>query len=267
MSDVPVIPVVGSPTPVVPVTQEPVSQVPQVPPAGNPPRLPEVPQVPAQAVPAPVEPQAPIASDVTGNEVLDTAISTFVSMTGATNADMQRATANALAYGDPALVDVAFLKEKFGKFGDQAVALAKAAVSDSIKQTNDASTAALSVVNAAAGGEANWKQAVSVFNSTASPTIKEAVKALMNQGNVAGGAELLLSVVNGSGLLPNVNPSLNGGGAVQGGSNTALNAQQFQTELAALSKEAGNRSLESGPMAVKYNQLIARRSAGKALGM
>ena len=232
-----------------------------------PPPKPVEPTEPAKPA-EPVKPtnNDPIPDDVTGNESLDIAISTFVSLTGATNKDMERATANALEYGDPALVDTAFLMEKFGKHGKQAVKLAKAAVTDSINQANTSRTAAINAVHSAAGGEAQWNQAVSVFNSSASPTMKEAVKSLINNGNVSGGAELLLQTVNGSGLTPQVNPLLSGGNTLNltGG---ALSAAQFKEGMDALRKEAGNKSFESGPLANKYNQLIAQRRAGKNLNL
>jgi len=266
MSDViaPVVAPVVAPviTPVEPQAPQPI--VPNFLNSVPPPKAPD--KVEPQPVPAPVADTSPIPSDVTGNTSLDIAISAFVSVTGATNSDMERATANAVAYGDPNLIDVAFLKEKFGKHGDQAVALARAAVSDSVKQSADASTAALSTVHTAAGGEAQWNQALSVFNSSASATMKEAVKALMNNGNISGGAELLMQAVNGSGLVPNAQPLLSGGNNLNltGG---ALTANQFKEGMDTLRKEAGNKSFESGPLANKYNQLIAQRRAGKNLNI
>jgi len=235
----------------------------------------DIPNIPKPA-PKPVAPVAdkeepvitgePIPSDVTGNTALDSAISTFVTLTGAHSGDMDRAVAKAIEYGNVDLIDNAFLKERFGKFSAQAIELAKAAVQNEITKENESATNAKSAAYTAAGSEANWNKAVSVFNSTANPTIKAAVKALMNTGDVKAGAELVISTVNGSGLLPQTNPSLNGG-SVSPGQAGALSSQQFQTELSALRKEVGNQSLESGKNAGKYNQLLARRKAGKQLGL
>jgi hypothetical protein len=256
--------VIETVAPVVPVVAPQV--VPVVPDFNTPvPKPKEAPTPEVEPVVKPAVADA-IPEDVTGNSALDIAISAFVSVTGATNSDMERATSNAIQYGDPSLVDVAFLMEKFGKHGAQAVALAKAAVTDNAKQTAATNTATLNAVHTAAGSEAQWNQAVSVFNSSASATMKEAVKALMNNGNVAGGAELLMQTVNGSGLLSQSNPLLSGGGtSTQVGG--ALSAAQFKEGMDTLRKEAGNKSFETGPLANKYNQLIAQRRAGKNLNI
>lgn len=238
-----------------------------VPPVQAPVRMDGVPSVqPVQPVQPVQEPDTKVEQsnlDVnTGNKALDVAISTFASVTGATQADFDRAVANAIEYDNPSLIDKAFIKERFGKHADQALALAEAAVAENVQYTQRIKTE----VHTLAGSEQQWNNAVSVFNSSATETIKQAVKALMDQGNIKGGAELLLQTVQGSGLLPNVNPSLNGGSAA-GGVAGALTSAQFQQELSALRKEAGNRSFETGPLAQKYNQLITRRQAGKQLGI
>lgn len=258
MSD-PIVPVVTppdvqpTPAPVPAPTALPAG----VPPVGAPVRMPE----PSQPTQQP-EPVANAVNINTGSETLDIAISTFVQVTGASQADLDRAVANAIEYDDPALIDEAFIRERFGKHSEQALKLAKAAVAENIKYTERVHNEVYQL----AGSQQNWNSAVSVFNSAATDTIKQAVKALMDNGNIKGGAELLLQTVQGSGLLPNVNPSLHGGSAASGAAG-ALTGAQFQQELTALRKEAGNRSFETGPLAQKYNQLIARRQAGKQLGM
>ncbi|WP_257542574.1 hypothetical protein [Sphingobium sp. CFD-1] len=260
MSD-PIVPVVPTPAPVV----EPTALPPGVPSTSAPPRLPDTPITPAAVIP-PVDSDSEEFDIGTGNTALDTAITAFVSVTGAKPADLDRAVAKAMEYGNPDLIDRAFIKEKFGKFADQALSLAEAAVKEDVRVQQENITKNKQTVYTAAGGEQQWNQAVSVFNTSATPTIKAAVKALMDQGNIAGGAELLLNSVKDSGLLPNVNPTLQGGGAVSGAAG-ALTASQFQAELATLRTEAGNRSFETGPVATKYNSLIARRAAGKKLGI
>ena len=258
MSD-PIVPVVPTPAPVV----EPTALPPGVPNTSAPPRMPDVAPTPAPAVPVDTDSDDEFSID-TGNAALDATISTFVSITGAKPADLERAVSKAMEYGNTDLIDRAFIKEKFGKFADQALSLAEAAVKEDVRVQQENITKSKQTVYTAAGGEQQWNQAVSVFNTSATPTIKAAVKALMDQGNIAGGAELLLNSVKDSGLLPNVNPTLQGGGAVSGAAG-ALTASQFQAELATLRTEAGNRSFETGPVAAKYNSLIARRQAGKNL--
>lgn len=207
-----------------------------------------------------------VPSEYTGDEALDTAINTFVDVTGASEADILRATAKAVEYGNPDLVDTTFLTEKFGKHAKQAIALAKQAVKYDVDKATDTHKASQKLAYDSAGGEAGWKQSVSVFNDSAPASVKAAVKVLMDTGDVKSGVELLLSTVNGSGLLPTNNPTLNGGGAL-GSQGNALSAKQFQVELTKLREQVGNRSLENGPHAESYQNLLARRRTGKQLNI
>jgi len=255
----PIVPVVAQP-------QTPPQLPPQVPPAGPAPQQPAPAPQPVQQ-PAPVEQEQDTDNiEETGNAVLDATISAFVSVTGAKPSDLNRAVSKALEYQDANLIDVAFIKERFGKHAAQAISIAKAAVAENISQAGKASDAAKQVAYSVAGDQAKWNQAVSVFNTAAPANIKAAVEALMDKGNIKAGAELLMQTVSQSGLVPETNPSLNGG-SVTAGNTGALSAQQFKTELATLRKEAGNGSLETGPNAEKYNRLITRRRAGKQAGI
>jgi hypothetical protein len=184
---------------------------------------------------------------------------------------MKRATGNAFEYNDVNLIDKTFLAERFGEYYKDAYALAKAAVEDSINVSKRAKAAeakaaekAIKAAHKAAGGEQNWKQAVSVFNSTANDKLKAAVKTLLDNNSVEAGVDLIISTVNKSGKVPLIKPSLQGGSGI--GNAEALTAEQFRTELAALRKEAGPNSLEIGHYGQKYNQLLGRRAAGKKLG-
>lgn len=223
-------------------------------------------KAPAKAATVEATTEEFVPSEYTGDAALDTAINTFVDVTGATEADIQRAISKAVEYSNPELVDNLYLQEKFGKHAKQAIALAKQAVAFNVNKAQGAQVAAQSLAYEAAGGEAGWKQSVSVFNDSAPASIKAAVKVLMDSGDVKNGVELLLSTVNGSGLLPTNNPTLNGGGAL-GGQGNALSTKQFQEELTKLREQVGNRSLESGPHAEAYQNLLARRRAGKQLNI
>lgn len=240
------------------------------------PVIPQVKQQLTSAMP-PVDPVVPAAPEVaveeefvhseyTGDAALDTAINTFVDITGASSADIQRATAKAIEYGNSDLVDETYIKEKFGKYAAQAIALAKQAVAYNVQQVEAQQKAAQTLAHQAAGSEAGWKQSVSVFNESAPASIKAAVKVLMDTGDVKSGVELLLNTVNGSGLLPTNNPTLQGGGAL-GSQGNALSAKQFQVELTKLREQVGNRSLENGPHAESYQNLLARRRTGKQLNI
>ncbi len=257
---------------------------PTVPSAGNPPRMdgvpdPVVPAIAPEVKVAPVVPQElekPVVKDDTapasieefgtGNVGLDAALQAFVTSTGATSADLSKAVSLALQHGNADLIDQAFIKQKFGIHAEQAMTLAKAAVAEDITQTENARKAAISVVHNAAGGEAQWNQAVSVFNSSASKETKAAVVALMDSGNMEDGAALVMQTVRGSGLVPTPNELLHGGNGVTTAGN-ALSKAAFKTEMEALTKLAGNSSLESGKFAPQYEALLTRRRAGLQLNL
>lgn len=251
---------------------------PGVPPAGNPPVVPVVapqptpaPVVPAPA-PAPVVPAdpkpAPVAVETaapadTGNAVLDAAINVMVTSTGATQADIDRLVGKAMEHGNADLVDEAFAREKFGDKAESIIKLAQAAV-----QENQASMQrSVQQVYAVAGSKENWDNAVSVFNTNAPDYIREAAKMLLDSGKLNEGAKLIMDTVQNAGLIPTQNPTIGSGGAVVPATSGALSAQAFATEMAALKKEAGNRSLESGPFADKYQRLIQRRTQGRQMGL
>ena len=249
---------------------------PGVPPAGNPPQpvvqVPAAPVVPAvkPEVPA-VKPEVPevkqeaqpsTATFETGNAVLDAAIGVMVASTGATQADVDRLVTKALEYGNADLIDEAFARERFEDKADQILALARAAVAEQSASVERSKQAVFTI----AGGQDNWNSAVSIFNSSAPAHIKEAAKMLLDSGKVQEGAKLVMDTVVQAGLVPQVNPTVQAGGVVP--SNTgALSAADFSKAMTELKQKAGNRSLESGPFAGEYQQLIQRRAAGRRAGI
>lgn len=253
---------------------------PGVPPAGNPVVMPPNVQAPVVTppvvVPAPaapvtlVTPTAPAESTnlsanpdefKTGNPALDASIGVLISVTGATSTDLQRIVGKALEYGDANLVDTAFVTEKFGKHADQMIALAKAAV----EEQGNSQARAVAQVHALAGSKDNWDNAVSIFNQNAPEHLKSAARMLLDAGQLEQGAKLIMDMVQNAGFVPVANGLLQGGVAPSTGG--ALNAKQFQEGIAALKKEAGNRSLESGPYAQKLQTLHQRRNLGRQQGL
>ena len=240
----------------------------------------EVPVVTAPVVTAPVaeipgvttpvveqKPDAPAeapAIESTGNAVLDVAVGTFVSMTGCTDDDIKRALGKAAEYADEGLIDTAFLKERFGKHGEQAIALAKAVLQQELAQAASSKAAAQAAVVEVAGSAENWNSAVTVFNAHADAETKQMVKVLLDNGLIKQGAAQLMQFVQASGRVPVVS-----GLKLQGNPASAsagLSAAEFSSELQKLKTEAAGRSLETGPFSVRYNELMQRRAAGRAAG-
>lgn len=240
----------------------------------------------APVVTAPVVPTAPIAEipgvtapvieqkpdvlpeassiESTGNAVLDVAVGTFVSMTGCTDADIKRALGKAAEYADEGLIDTAFLKERFGKHGDQAIALAKAVLQQELATAASSKAAAQAAVVEVAGSAENWNSAVTVFNAHADAETKQMVKVLLDNGLIKQGAAQLMQFVQASGRVPVVSGLKLQGNPVN--TNAGLSAAEFSSELQKLKTEAAGRSLETGPFSVRYNELMQRRAAGRAAG-
>lgn len=254
---------------------------PGVPPAGPAPApvaptVPVVPVVPTAPVVPAAAPVVPATEDnqksdvsgntpeiKTGNAALDAAIDLTIASTGASATDIDRLITKAMEFGSIELIDEAFALERFKDKAPQVIALAKAAVQESIAAVERNKQSVFQL----AGGEQNWKNAVSIFNTNAPDHLKDAAKMLIDSGKVTEGAKLVMDTVINSGLVPNVNPTIGSGGAVVPSTAGALSAADFSKAMTDLKKEAGNRSLESGPFAERYNQLIQRRSLGRRAGL
>lgn len=114
-----------------------------------------------------------------GNKVLDVAVQSFIKITGATEADLDRALQYAVEAGDARLIDKAFLQERFGEHAEQAQALAEAVM----EQNQTSAKALLDTVYTAAGGEANFKQAAELFKTNAKPGMVNVVKQMLDSGD------------------------------------------------------------------------------------
>jgi hypothetical protein len=256
----------------------PVAGVPESNPAVTAPKAPQEPAVPidplANIVPPTetkvepkVEPKVEDTGEVfnladTGNAQLDASIQLLCKAANVTTADVERAVGKALENSDARFIDEAFIREKFGDFADHALELAKATLAEQSKQ----STAIVNSVYEAAGGQQNWEIAVGLFNSQASPSLKNAVSALLNGNNAKAGADLVLEFAKGSGHLPQVGQQLTTG--VSGTLlDSPLSAAEFRAEYSKLSREAGTASLETGVFGERLAKLQSRRAAGVARGL
>ena len=215
---------------------------------------------PVQPVQAEPEPTLDVKVDVTnintGSPALDVAVETFLSTTGATNADIDRAVSKAIEYGDPGLIDEAFIKERFGDKAANALKLAKAVV----QQTSDQANTIISSVYEVAGSKEQWDSAIDVFKRTASPGLVSAAKAMFDSGNAKTtkeAAELVLNFNKTSGVLPVVNPRVQ-----------ASSSQAASQGLSAAELKAAVHKLNPNSRTYKqdYATLIQMRSLGQSLG-
>lgn len=241
-----------------------------VPPAGKPPVVPDN----AAAAPKPADgfaragtiPAPELSGQVStnidlGDSVLNAAVSTLVATTKATEVDLERIAAKAIEYGDINLLDVNFIREKYPQFEQQFIAVTQAI----IDQRGVVENFNRQQIYNLAGGEQNWNAAVSVFNANAPDYLRTAVRSLIDGGKQTEGAQLLMDYVQGSGLgvvqgdrIKSTNVSAGNGG---------LTKEQFQEEMQKLRKDAGFRSLDTGPYRTRYDDLLARRAFGRSQGM
>lgn len=192
----------------------------------------------------------------TGNKALDVAVSSFVRSTGATDADLQRATKAALEYGDAALLDRAFLTERFKDRAAEAIAIAEAV----IEQSSIERQKTVDSVYAIAGGEESWKTALGVYKQHAPAGLQKALTMMFNSGDAASvkeAAQMVVEFAQGSGAL--VKP-----GSRQVASSGSADAQGLSAEEFKQARQKLNMS--SRNYVADYNRLFELRRIGKSLG-
>ena len=194
----------------------------------------------------------------TGNHTIDAGVAMLQKVSGLTDSDMVRALGKALEYQDPNLIDTAFIKERFGEHAAYAELLAKAYLEDQVGQATKAVQEAYDLV----GGKENWEVAAQLFSSKAPEPLRKAARVLADSGELKQAAELVAGYCRDMGLIKTANPLVRGVP-----SNNALSAADFKAEYTKLRQEAGNRSLESKQFSQRYNDLLARREAGKRVGL
>ncbi len=173
--------------------------------------------------------------------------------------DLNRVLGNALAFGDPNLVDVAYISEKGGANAQQLTEIAKGIV-----QAVEAKSAAImSEVHALAGGEAQWAQSTAVFNKVAPQELRITVASMLDSTNPAfikAGAKIVAEFGRSSGQLPQVGSNLLTGASAGLGAAQGLTAAQFKIEQFKLDPQApGFKEAREA--------LFARRALGKRAGL
>lgn len=192
----------------------------------------------------------------TGNKALDVAVNSFIKSTGASDADIQRACQNAIDYGDPALIDDAFLAERFkDKAGD-----ARAIVEAVLEQSQIEKQRVITSVYQEAGGEEPWKEALAVYKQHAPAGLQKALKLMFDSGDAASvkeAAGMVVEFAKGSGVLTRQ------GSRVTAGSGAAdaqgLSKAEFQAALSKLNSSSRSYNAD-------YTKLIELRRIGTQLG-
>lgn len=198
-----------------------------------------------------------VDSDVnTGNKALDLAVKSFIKTSGATQADLERATALAIEYGDAKFIDRAFLKERFGDSAEDAIALAEAV----LDQANVGKQQLVDSVYATAGGKEQWDQALAVYKELATPGLQKVLKTMFDSGDAAAVKEAAALVVE---------YAKNSGAITKGGNRvTASQSASGAQGISAAEMTAAINKLNpsSRNYAADYTRLIELRKLGKSLG-
>lgn len=225
-------------------------------------------QAPAQQAPAQqpaadaVRPNwmATSANEFDVNQINDPIIKSMATVlqTAGKDLDLDRVLGKALSFGDPALVDVAYLRDAGGPQAAQLAEIAKGIV----QAVNAKAEAVTNEVYSSVGGEAVWHSSVAAFNQSAPHELKVTVAQMLDSTNenfIKAGAKIVAEFGRNSGLIPQQGaPLLNSASAgVQG---QGLTREQFQAELRKI--DPNTPGFEQAREA-----LFARRALGKRSGL
>ena len=226
-------------------------------------------QAQAQQAPATQQPQADVirpnwmqssANEFDVDQINDPIIKSMATVlqTAGKDLDLDRVLGKALAFGDPALVDLAYLRDAGGPQAAQLAEIAKGIV----QAVNAKADAVTSEVYASVGGEDVWHSSVAAFNQSAPHELKVTVSQMLDSTNenfIKAGAKIVAEFGRSSGLIPQQGaPLLNSASAgVQG---QGLTREQFQAEL---------RKLDQNSPGFEQSReaLFARRALGKRSGL
>ena len=223
----------------------------------------------AQAPAQPAQPQADAtrpnwmqssANEFDVNQINDPIIKSMATVLqiAGKDLDLDRVLGKALAFGDPALVDLAYLRDAGGPQAAQLAEIAKGIV----QAVNAKADAVTSEVYASVGGEDVWHSSVAAFNQSAPHELKVTVSQMLDSTNenfIKAGAKIVAEFGRSSGLIPQQGaPLLNSASAgVQG---QGLTREQFQAEL---------RKIDQNSPGFEQSReaLFARRALGKRSGL
>jgi hypothetical protein len=188
-----------------------------------------------QQTPSYIAPQDPDAYDLKSGASSDPMLGTYMNVFGAIgkDVDLERAIGKALQYGNPALIDAAYLHEKGGAHFEQLQTLAKAMVERVQAQSQEITES----VYKTAGSKAEWDAAAAMFDTSAPQHVKVLVKQMLDSGNresIQHGAQLVLDYTKQGGFVPTrgeqVRPSQAAGLVSQGLSKAEYQQLHFKLD-------------------------------------
>ncbi|QDH83878.1 hypothetical protein Axy09_034 [Achromobacter phage vB_AxyP_19-32_Axy09] len=232
--------------------------------------IPPVPAQPAQ----PAQPAAPAVAPTYANfdtttiedPGLRAAADLFKSVGAAKGLDIDRAIGRAIDSGNVADIDLVYLAQTGGQDAQNLIQMAQSLVT----QAGAYQERTVSNLHAAAGGKANFDAAVAVFNQSAPPATKHAVKALLDSGNptnIQNAGQMLIDFARQSGALVQPGQGFQNPAAAQPSQQVVgTTPGQFKEALAELNQKYANRR-DSEAYLTARNELYRARQIGYDAGL
>lgn len=212
-------------------------------------------QVPAEAETDPLKPA--VSDEInTGNKALDVAVSSFIRSTGASDTDLQRAIKGAMEYGDPNLIDDAFLAERFKDRAGEARQIAEAV----LEQSGIERQRVVDSVYSVAGDKGKWDASLAVYKQHAAPGLQKAIQLMFDSGDAASikeAASLVVDYAKNSGVIPAIGERVTANSGV---------AEAAGLSAAELQAATGKLNQSSRTYRADYAKLIELRRIGRSLG-
>ena len=172
------------------------------------------------------------------------------------DADPERAFGNAIKYGDPEMVDLAYLREKLGADAESVAELAKSLFTS----VQAKAEAAVNELYTAHGGEASVRQAIQFYNAKAGADERAAMAQLLDSGNKASISYAMKQIMDfatkGGGVrvqAPGVMP------VGQPGAQRGLSAAEYQKQVGELHAKRASDA--------EFDRLLSLRALGKQQGL
>lgn len=172
--------------------------------------------------------------------------------------DADRVLGNALRYGDPDLIDVAYINDKGGANARNLIEMARGIVEGVTKQAQAFETSVYNTV----GGKGNWDVLVGVFNSKAPTEVRATVARMLDSKDallIKQGAAMVAEYGKSSGLIPQQGTQF-GASAMAPTNSGGLTKAAFQAALRQLDQRSPD--YES-----KASALMQQRALGKQQGL
>src|SRR5690625_1682263 len=201
-------------------------------------------------------------NDYKAEDIDDPDVSRFVSLLDMhyPEIDRERVLGRAFEFGDPELIDKAYLRDMVGEHADVLAGYFE----DVVNRYSNAVEQTVNNIYERAGGKQRWDQMSQAFTRNAPDAIKNIVRKLIDSSNpeeVHQGLDFIFDYSTQSGYVDS--PAQRPGTTASAGGGDALSAEQFSKAV----REIGGRNRNPKVYDTKVEQLRRRRALGIELGL